>query len=55
MRGLARELERDVKSVHRDVHALVAIGLVTKEEKGQLRVPFARIHAEFDLLARRAA
>lgn len=55
LRGLARELERDVKSVHRDVHALVAIGLVRKDENGQLRVPFARIHAEFDLLARRAA
>jgi predicted transcriptional regulator len=55
LRGLARELERDVKAVHRDVHALVAIGLVRKDENGQLRVPFAGIYAEFDLLARRAA
>lgn len=55
LRGLARELERDVKAVHRDVHALMAIGLVAKNGKGQVMVPFARIHAEFDLLARRAA
>jgi predicted transcriptional regulator len=55
LRGLARALERDVKAVHRDVHALIAIGLVAKDGKGRLTVPFSRIHAEFDLSARRAA
>jgi predicted transcriptional regulator len=55
LRGLARALGRDVKAVHRDAHALIAIGLVAKDNKGRLVVPFSRIHAEFDLLARRAA
>ncbi|OGA07341.1 MAG: transcriptional regulator [Betaproteobacteria bacterium RIFCSPHIGHO2_12_FULL_69_13] len=55
LRGLARELGRDVKSVHRDVHALIAIGLVEKDGKGRLLVPFSRIRAEFDLQAKRAA
>jgi len=44
-----------VKSVHRDVHALIAIGLVEKDGKGRLLVPFSRIRAEFDLQAKRAA
>lgn len=55
LRGLARTLGRDVKSVHRDVHALMALGLVTKDGKGQLLVPFSRIRTEFDLLPGKAA
>jgi predicted transcriptional regulator len=55
LRGLARALERDVKAVHRDVHALVAIGLVVKDEESRLAVPFSRIHAEFDLQAEQPA
>ncbi len=55
LRGLARALERDVKAVHRDVHALLAIGLVVKDEEGRLSVPFARVHAEFDLRAEQPA
>ena len=55
LRGLARALDRDVKSVHRDIHALIEIGLVTKDSKGNVLVPFARIRTEFDLLPRQAA
>jgi predicted transcriptional regulator len=55
LRGLARALERDVKAVHRDVGALVNIGLIAKDSSGRVLVPFARIHTEFDLLARQAA
>jgi predicted transcriptional regulator len=51
LRGLARALERDVKSVHRDVAALLAEGLVEKDEAGKVLVPFARIRAEFDMKA----
>lgn len=49
LRGLARAAGRDVKAVHRDVQALMARGLIERDEKRHLRVPFARIHAEFDL------
>jgi predicted transcriptional regulator len=55
LRGLARELRRDVKSVHRDVHALIEIGLIEKDSRERLVVPFSRIRAEFDLQGRRAA
>ena len=55
LRGLARALERDVKSVHRDIHALIDIGLVEKDSKGSVLVPFARIRTEFDLQPKRAA
>lgn len=55
LRGLARALGRDVKSVHRDVHALIELGLVTKDSKGLVLVPFSRIRTEFDLLPRKAA
>ncbi len=51
LRGLARALERDVKSVHRDIAALLAEGLVEKDENGKVLVPFARIRAEFDMKA----
>jgi predicted transcriptional regulator len=47
--ALARSLERDVKSVHRDVRVLIEQRLVEKDGDGKLVVPFDRIHAEFDL------
>jgi predicted transcriptional regulator len=55
LRGLARALDRDVKSVHRDVHALIDFGLIEKDGKGRLLVPFARIRTEFDIQPKRAA
>ena len=55
LRGLARALDRDVKSVHRDIHALMAIGLVEKDDNGNVLVPFSRIRTEFELLPRQAA
>ena len=54
LRGLARELGRDVKSVHRDVKVLVDEGLVDRDEAGRVYVPFDRIHAQF-AMARAAA
>lgn len=55
LRGLARALDRDVKSVHRDIHALIDIGFVTKDSKGNVLVPFSRIRTQFDLLPKKAA
>mgnify|MGYP001188954429 CR=1 FL=1 len=49
LRGLARALERDVKSVHRDVQVLMQEDLVARDSEGRFCVPFDRIHAEFDM------
>jgi predicted transcriptional regulator len=49
VRGLARALGRDVKRVHEDVGELMVCGIVARRENGQIEVPYALIHAEFDL------
>ena len=51
VRGLARELERDVKRVHEDVSELIQCGLVTRNDEGKFHVPYEVIHADFDLRA----
>lgn len=51
MRGLARELERDVKRVHEDVHKLMECGLIARTDEGTIHVPYDVIHTEFDLHA----
>ena len=51
IRGLARALERDVKRVHDDVTAMIEWGLVERDEKGLVLVPYKVIHAAFDLKA----
>ena len=51
VRGLARELERDVKRVHEDVGVLVEVGLVEKTAGGKIHVPYAVIEADFALRA----
>jgi predicted transcriptional regulator len=51
VRGLARELERDVKRVHEDVRTLMQVGLIARTEEGTFHVPYEVIHADFDLRA----
>lgn len=51
LRGLARELERDVKRVHGDVKALTEYGLIERTDDGLIRVPYDVIHTDFDLRA----
>lgn len=48
LRALARKLERDVKSVHRDVKPLTELGLIESGERG-LFVPYDEIRAEFTM------
>ncbi len=48
LRALARALQRDVKSVHRDVKPLVELGLIESGEQG-LFVPYDEIRAEFTM------
>ena len=40
---VARRLERDVKSVDRDVHILLEIGLLEKTENGKIVCPFDKV------------
>lgn len=51
VRGLARELERDVKRVHEDVGTLMEYGLMARREDGKYLVPYDVIHVDFDLRA----
>lgn len=51
VRGLAREIERDVKRVHEDVGELMKCGLVARTADGKFHVPYDVIHADFDLRA----
>jgi predicted transcriptional regulator len=51
IRGLARELERDVKRVHEDVGVLIDCGLVARTEDGKINVRYDVIRAEFNLKA----
>jgi len=51
VRGLARELDRDVKRVHEDVSTLIKHGLVVRTADRKICVPYDVIHADFDLRA----
>jgi predicted transcriptional regulator len=51
IREAARRVERDVKSVHRDVIALIKAGLLDRTEKGGVEFPYGAIKVEFLLQA----
>ncbi len=51
LRGLARELGRDVKRVHEDVAMLLDWGLIERTDDRKITVPYDVIHADFDLRA----
>jgi predicted transcriptional regulator len=51
LRGLASELDRDVKRVHEDVSMLIKHGLVVRTADRKICVPYDVIHADFDLRA----
>ncbi|MEO3434295.1 DNA-binding protein [Inquilinus sp. CAU 1745] len=49
IRALARDLDRDYRGVHADVAMLVEAGLVERDRKGAVSVPWSRITAEMAL------
>lgn len=51
IRGLARELGRDVKGVHSDVHVLLDAGLLDRTEEGRVLFPYDAVHVDFELTA----
>ncbi len=51
LREVARRVERDVKGVHNDVHALLNAGLLDKTDEGKIIFPFDSVHVDFMLQA----
>ncbi|WFR96223.1 hypothetical protein [Rhizobium tumorigenes] len=49
IRHLSHLLKRDYRGVHRDVHALMAAGLVDRDPDGAISVPWEKITAEMAL------
>jgi predicted transcriptional regulator len=48
LREIARRVGRDVRGVHTDVHALLAVGLIERDESG-FRFPYDAVHVDFML------
>jgi predicted transcriptional regulator len=51
IREVARRVERDVKAVHADVHALLAAGLLNRTDDGRIEFGFDAVHVDFTLHA----
>ena len=50
LREIARRVSRDVRGVHTDVHALLAVGLIERDEAG-FQFPYDAVHVDFTLKA----
>lgn len=50
LREIARRVGRDVRGVHTDVHALLAVGLIERDEAG-FHFPYDGVHVDFMLKA----
>ena len=48
IREAARRVDRDVKAVHGDIHALIAAGVLDRVEDGVV-FPFDAVHVDFTL------
>ena len=51
LREAARRVDRDVKRVHGDVHALLGAGILRKTADGKIQFPFDTVRVEFELKA----
>jgi predicted transcriptional regulator len=51
LREAARRVGRDVKAVHGDVHALLAAGVLEKDEQGRIVFPYDAVHVDFTVRA----
>ena len=50
LREVARRVGRDVRGVHSDVHSLLSVGLIERDEAG-FRFPYDAVHVDFMLKA----
>jgi predicted transcriptional regulator len=51
IREVARRVDRDVKSVHGDVHTLLRSGVIDRIEDGRIVFPYDEVHVDFVLSA----
>lgn len=51
IREAARRVDRDVKAVHGDVHALLDAGVLDRTEDGRVTFPYDAVHVDFILTA----
>ena len=51
LREAARRVGRDVKSVHGDAHALLAAGVLRRNEAGRIEFPYDAVRVDFMLKA----
>jgi len=51
IRGIARRVDRDVKSVHGDIQALLTAGVVDRADDGRIVFPYDQVHVDFVLRA----
>ena len=49
LREIARRVGRDVKAVHRDVHALLDAGVLDRTEDGRIQFPYSAVRVDFTL------
>lgn len=47
IRAVARRVDRDVKSVHGDVQALLKAGVLERADDGRIVFPYDQIHVDF--------
>ena len=51
IREIARRVDRDVKAVHRDIHALLDVGVLERTKNGAIEFPYEAVHVDFMLKA----
>jgi predicted transcriptional regulator len=51
IREVARRVQRDVKSVHGDIQALIKAGVLERAESGGVVFPYSEVHVDFVLRA----
>lgn len=49
IREAARRVSRDVKAVHRDVHALLDAGVLESTAEGRIVFPYDAVHVDFTI------
>lgn len=51
IREVARRVERDVKAVHGDIHALLNAGVIERTDEGLVVFPYDAVHVDFMVTA----